>query len=165
MIETAGFVDPRVVPGLSSRQGDTAMRTRFVAAVATGAVLMLSAISVLAHHSFAAEFDASRPVRLSGIVKRMEFSNPHSWLYVEVKTNAGDVQEWAVEGAAPNALLRRGWNRNSLPAGTVVSVQGFQARDRSFRAAGRNVTLPDGSSLFVGSTGIGAPDEASEPVE
>ena len=91
----------------------------------------------------------------------MEFSNPHSWLYLEVKTEAGEVQEWAVEGAAPNALLRRGWNRNSLPTGTVVNVQGFQARDRSFRAAGRNVTLPDGKSLFVGSVGIGAPDEGA----
>jgi hypothetical protein len=74
-----------------------------------------------------------------------------------VTTVDGDVQEWAVEGAAPNALIRRGWNKNSLPAGTEINVQGFQARDRSFRAAGRDVTLPDGSSLFVGSTGIGAP--------
>jgi hypothetical protein len=122
---------------------------------------VLSAIPAAAHHSFAAEFDASRPIKLTGTVKRMEFSNPHSWLYLTVKTDAGDLQEWAVEGAAPNALLRRGWNRNSLPAGTVVNVQGFQARDRSFRAAGRNVTLPDGTSLFVGSVGIGAPDEGA----
>jgi hypothetical protein len=109
-----------------------------------------------AHHSFAAEFDVTRPIRLSGVVKRMEFSNPHSWIYIEVTTVDGEVQEWAVEGAAPNALIRRGWNKNSLPAGTKINVQGFQARDRSYRAAGREVTLPDGSSLFVGSTGIGA---------
>jgi hypothetical protein len=96
----------------------------------------------------------------------MDFSNPHSWLYIEVTTDAGEVQEWAVEGAAPNALLRRGWNRNSLPKGTPVSVQGFQARDRSFRAAGRNVLLADGTSLFVGSTGVGAPDGgAGDPIE
>jgi Family of unknown function (DUF6152) len=133
------------------------MRSSFITAVSAGALLVFS-IPVLAHHSFAAEFDANRPIKLSGVVKRMEFSNPHSWLYIEVTTDAGEVQEWAVEGAAPNALLRRGWNRSSLPKGTQVSVQGFQARDRSFRAAGRNVLLADGTSLFVGSTGIGAPD-------
>jgi Family of unknown function (DUF6152) len=137
------------------------MRTRFSTLVGAGVLLLSSAVPATAHHSFAAEFDASRPIKLTGTVKRMEFSNPHSWLYIEVKTEAGEVQEWAVEGAAPNALLRRGWNRNSLPSGTVVNVQGFQARDRSFRAAGRNVTLPDGKSLFVGSVGIGAPDEGA----
>ncbi|HLF12170.1 MAG TPA: DUF6152 family protein [Gammaproteobacteria bacterium] len=138
------------------------MRTRYLTAVGAGTLsMLLSTVSAVAHHSFAAEFDASRPIKLTGVVKRMEFSNPHSWLYLDVKTVDGEVQEWAVEGAAPNALLRRGWNRNSLPAGTVVNVQGFQARDRSFRAAGRNVTLPDGSSLFVGSTGVGAPGDGA----
>jgi hypothetical protein len=135
------------------------MRTTYLTTVGAAVLFAFSTVPALAHHSFAAEFDASRPIKLTGVVKRMDFSNPHSWLYLEVKTDSGDVQEWAVEGAAPNALLRRGWNRNSLPAGTVVNVQGFQARDRSFRAAGRNVTFPDGSSLFVGSVGIGAPDE------
>ena len=137
------------------------MRARFLTLIGGGVSVLLSTIPAAAHHSFAAEFDASRPIKLTGTVKRMEFSNPHSWLYLEVKTEAGEVQEWAVEGAAPNALLRRGWNRNSLPAGTVVNVQGFQAKDRSFRAAGRNVTFPDGKSLFVGSVGIGAPDEGA----
>lgn len=126
-------------------------------AFAAGVALACTAIGARAHHSFAAEFDINRPVKLTGTVKRMEFSNPHSWIYVEVETAGGDVQEWAVEGAAPNALIRRGWNKNSLPAGTEISVRGFQARDRSYRAAGRDVTLPDGSSLFVGSTGVGAP--------
>jgi hypothetical protein len=137
------------------------MGTRLLTVIGGAVALLLSTVPAVAHHSFAAEFDASRPIKLTGTVKRMEFSNPHSWLYLEVKTDAGDIQEWAVEGAAPNALLRRGWNRNSLPVGTVVNVQGFQARDRSFRAAGRNVTLPDGTSLFVGSVGIGAPDEGA----
>lgn len=115
------------------------------------------AAPTFAHHSFAAEFDVSRPVMLQGVVQRMEFSNPHSWIYVEVTMDSGEVQEWAIEGAAPNALLRRGFNRNSLPAGTEVSIRGFQARDRTFRAAGRDVTLPDGSKLFVGAGGVGAP--------
>jgi hypothetical protein len=106
--------------------------------------------------SFAAEFDANRPIMLEGVVQRMEFTNPHSWIYVEVTLDNGEVEEWAIEGAAPNALLRRGWNRQSLPAGTRIRVRGFQARDRSNRAAGTDVTLPDGSELFVGSVGIGA---------
>lgn len=134
------------------------MRIKPLSALAAGAFLLSATTPGRAHHSFAAEFDVTRPVRLSGVVKRMEFSNPHSWIYIEVTTVDGDVQEWAIEGAAPNALIRRGWNRNSLPPGTAINVQGFQARDRSFRAAGRDVTLPDGSSLFVGSAGIGAPD-------
>jgi len=131
------------------------MHTAIRATIA--AMLLIVAPQAGAHHSFAAEFDVTRPIKLTGVVKRMQFSNPHSWLYIDVMVG-DEIQEWAVEGAAPNALLRRGWNRTSLPAGTVVSVQGFQARDRSYRAAGRQVTLEDGSSLFVGSTGIGAPD-------
>lgn len=137
------------------------MRAQTLSAVA-GAVFLSAAIPAAAHHSFAAEFDVTRPIKLTGVVKRMEFSNPHSWIYLEVTTADGEVQEWAVEGAAPNALLRRGWNKSSLPAGTEINVQGFQARDRSFKAAGREVTLPDGSTLFVGSTGAGAPDGGGE---
>ena len=133
------------------------MRVSTLRAVAGALLVTAAATPAAAHHSFAAEFDVTRPIRLTGVVKRMEFSNPHSWIYVEVTTADGEVQEWAVEGAAPNALIRRGWNRNSLPAGTEINVQGFHARDRSNKAAGREVTLPDGSTLFVGSTGAGAP--------
>jgi hypothetical protein len=132
-------------------------------APAIGLLLMATAVPALAHHSFAAEFDVSRPLVLRGVVDRMEFSNPHSWIFIQVKTDAGEVQEWAVEGAAPNALLRRGFNRNSLPPGTEVSIRGFQARDRTFRAAGRDVTLPDGSKLFVGDQGAGAPPGEAAP--
>ena len=118
-----------------------------------------------AHHSFAAEFDINRPIQLEGVVTRMEFSNPHSWLHIEVTTNSGEVQQWKVEGGAPNALIRRGWNRNSILPGTPVYVEGYQARDLSFRASGREVKLPDGSSLFMGSTGIGAPPRGAEHIE
>ena len=123
------------------------------AAIAAGA-------PALAHHSFASEFDANRPVEVVGVVKEMRFSNPHSWIYLTVKTDSGEIQDWAFEGAAPNALLRRGFNRDSLPAGTEIRIRGFQARDRTNRAAGTQVTLvKDGSRLFVGSTGVGTPGD------
>ena len=112
------------------------------------------ATPAVAHHSFAAEFDIKQPIRLRGEVVRMVFSNPHSRLYLRVKTESGEVQEWSIEGGAPNALIRRGWNRNSLPPGTAVTVLGYRARDGSFSASGGTVTLPDGSSL---STGYGEP--------
>jgi hypothetical protein len=129
-----------------------------VASVAGALLIMAATERSVAHHSFAAEFDASRPIELTGVVKEMRFSNPHSWIMVMVKTASGEVQEWAIEGAAPNALLRRGWSRKSLPVGTEIRVRGYQARDRSLKAAGRDVTLSDGSRLFVGSTDSGQPD-------
>jgi hypothetical protein len=137
------------------------MRIKPLSVLAGALLTAASAIPAAAHHSFAAEFDINRPIQLEGVVTRMEFSNPHSWLHIEVTTEAGEKQEWAVEGGAPNALIRRGWNRNSIPAGTQVFVEGYQARDRSFRASGREVKLPDGSSLFMGSEGAGAPAAAN----
>ena len=122
-----------------------------------GIIAVVSMQDAPAHHSFAAEFDINRPIQLEGVVTKFELSNPHSWLHLAVTTDAGEVQNWQIEGGAPNALIRRGWTRNSVPAGTRVHVQGFQARDRSFRANGVEITLPDGSSLFMGSAGAGAP--------
>ena len=130
----------------------------------TLAALALVALGIaptgVAHHSFAAEFDQERPVELDGVVKEMRFSNPHSWIYLSVKTVTGEVQDWAIEGAAPNALLRRGFSKSSLPAGTEVHIRGFQARDRTNRAAGSEIVLKKtGQRLFVGSQGTGAPAE------
>ncbi len=134
------------------------MRIIQLSGVVAGALLAVGAsLPAAAHHSFAAEFDINRPIQLDGVVTKMEFSNPHSWLHIEVVTETGEKQEWAVEGGAPNALIRHGWNRNSVKPGTKVHVEGFQAKDRSFRANGREITLPDGSSLFMGSSGPGAP--------
>lgn len=133
-----------------------------IAAVALGALLASAAAPTLAHHSFAAEFDANQPVQLEGTVTKMDWINPHSWIHVDVTAASGEVQKWMIEGGAPNALLRRGWNRNSLPVGTKIMVQGFRAKDGSFRANGRDITFADGRKLFVGSSGIGAPDERPE---
>src|SRR3970282_2585236 len=133
------------------------MRIKPLSVLAGAVLTAASAIPAAAHHSFAAEFDINRPIQLDGVVTKMQFSNPHSWLHIEVTTASGEKQQWAVEGGAPNALIRHGWNRNSVPAGLQVHVEGFQAKDRSFRASGREITLPDGSSLFMGSSGAGGP--------
>jgi hypothetical protein len=136
------------------------MRTKLFSVVAGAALLVAAAaVPVIAHHSFAAEFDAKRPVKMTGTVVKMEWINPHSWIHIDVKKADGKVERWMVEGGAPNALLRRGWNKNSLPEGTEIVVEGFQAKDGSNRANGRDITFPDGKKLFVGSSGIGAPDE------
>jgi hypothetical protein len=127
--------------------------------LAAGLVVLAAGTPVAAHHSFAAEFDGSKAVTLRGTVAKMEWSNPHAWLHIDVKGPDGKVVNWMVEGGAPNALLRRGWNKNSVAPGTVVTVQGFRARDGSNRASGGNVTLPDGTKLFIGSPGSGAPTD------
>ena len=134
------------------------MRIRLVS-LAAGAWLAAHGGAALAHHSFAAEFDANKPVKLEGVVTKMDWINPHSWIHLEVTDAKGQKVEWMIEGGAPNALLRRGWNRSSLPAGTKILVLGFQAKDGSFRANGRDITFADGKKLFVGSSGTGAPGE------
>ena len=136
------------------------MRTKLFSVVAGAALLVsVAAVQVSAHHSFAAEFDAKRPVKLRGTVVKMEWINPHSWIHIDVKRDDGKVERWMVEGGAPNALLRRGWNKKSLTEGTEILVEGFQAKDGANRANGRDITFPDGKKLFVGSSGTGAPDE------
>ena len=139
------------------------MRSKLVSVVAGAAIVVsAAAVPVIAHHSFAAEFDAKKPVKLRGTVTKMEWINPHSWIHIDVKAADGKVEKWMVEGGAPNALLRRGWNKNSLLPGTEILVEGFQAKDGANRANGRDITFPDGKKLFVGSSGTGAPDERPE---
>ena len=121
-------------------------------------VLGLSAPAI-AHHAFAAEFDATKPVKFKGTVTKMLWVNPHAWIYVDVKKDDGSVEEWMIEAGTPNTLLRRGFTKESLQPGTEIVVDGYQAKDGERRANGRDVTLPDGKTLFLGSGGTGAPDE------
>ena len=121
-------------------------------------LLFAAAAPAFAHHAFAAEFDAKKPVKLRGTVTKMEWINPHTWLYLDVKKPDGTVEEWMVEAGTPNTLLRRGFTKDSLKAGTEVLVDGYQSKDGSLRANGRDLTLPDGKTLFLGSNdAAGAP--------
>jgi hypothetical protein len=127
-----------------------------------GVGLLLGTGQLLAHHAFSAEFDANKPVVLRGTVTKTEWINPHSWIHVAVKGTDGKTQTWAIECGAPNSLLRRGLNKNSIPPGTELVIDGFQAKDGSTTANARDITLPDGQKFFVGSSGTGAPYEKKE---
>lgn len=131
---------------------------RVVAAAALG--VLLAGARVSSHHAFAAEFDANKPVKFKGTVTKMLWINPHAWIYVDVKKPDGTVETWMVEAGTPNTLLRRGLTKNSLPSGTEITVDGYQSKDGSRRANGRDLTLPNGQTLFLGSSGTGAPYDA-----
>ncbi|HEY7333575.1 MAG TPA: DUF6152 family protein [Bryobacteraceae bacterium] len=131
-------------------------RVGFIAA-ATG--LLITALPAAAHHAFAAEFDSTKPVKLQGTVVKVEMVNPHSWIYIDVKNPDGSTTQWAVEGGSPNALVRNGFTKSSLPKGTEVIFEGFQAKDGSNRANGRDIVLAGGKKLNLGSSGDAAPPE------
>ena len=132
------------------------MKTTVYLAVVAAAVLILAA-PAWAHHAFAAEFDAKKPVHLEGVVSKVELINPHAWIHVDVKEPDGKVTTWMVEAGSPNVLLRRGFTKATVKIGTPVMVDGYQSKDGSKRANGRDITLPDGKKLFMGSSGTGAP--------
>ena len=137
------------------------MRTR-LSILVLGLGLLSAAVPLVAHHSFAAEYDAQKAVKFTGTVTTMEWINPHAWIHIDVKKPDGKVESWMIEAGAPNALLRRGFTKASLPVGTVITVEGYQAKDGANRANGRDITYQDGKKLFVGSSGTGEPDERPE---
>src|SRR5262245_42969972 len=137
---------------------------RKLAFLMTGVGLLLAAVPILAHHAFTAEFDAKKRLKLRGTVQEVELINPHSWIHIYVRNNDGTTTRWMIEGGTPNTLLRRGITKNSLPIGTEILVDGYQAKDGSNRANGRDLTYPDGKKIFLGSSGPeGPPADATKP--
>lgn len=125
------------------------MKTKLFALV-SGVSLLLTAAPVWAHHAFAAEFDASRPVKLKGVVTQWELVNPHSWIHIDVKNDDGTVTPWMIEGGSPNSLFRLGFTKKSLPPGTELIIEGYQAKDKGNLAVGKNITFSDGKRMFLG---------------
>ena len=131
--------------------------------MALGLCFAATTARVAAHHAFAAEFDANKPIQFTGTIVKMEWINPHVWLHKEVKKADGPSEEWAFEAGTPNVLFRRGFTKQSLAVGTVVKVDGYQAKDGTRRGNGRDLTFQDGKKLFMGSSGTGAPWELARP--
>jgi hypothetical protein len=141
--------------------------TRQVVALLAGALLFgVTTHPAAAHHSFAAEFDVNQPVTLRGTITMMEWINPHAWLHVDVKNEDGTTTPWMIEGATPNTLFRRGFTRDAVEIGTEITIEGYRSRNGANRANGRDLILPDGSRLFMGSPpGAGAPEGGGETRE
>jgi hypothetical protein len=130
--------------------------------LAAAGLIVMAGAPLVAHHAFSAEFNPNSPVKLQGPITKVELINPHAWIHMKVTRPDGKVEEWAVEGGTPNTLQRRGITRDSVAIGTVIVVQGYQAKDGTLRANGRNITFPDGRTLFMGSSGTGAPRDGAD---
>ena len=137
------------------------MRTRTIVGLVMVGLVALAAAPVVAHHAFSAEFDADRPLQLTGEVTRVEWINPHAWIHIET----AEGERWMIEGGTPNTLFRRGFTKDSLLVGTEIVVDGYQAKDGTNKANGRDLTFTDGRKLFMGSSGTGAPRDGSDPTE
>jgi hypothetical protein len=138
---------------------------RHAVLILTAGLCLASPQRVSAHHAFGAEFDPNRPVLLKGAITKVEWVNPHAWIHIAVAKEDGTEEVWMVEAGTPNTLLRRGFTKESLKPGTVITVDGYQSKDRSNRANGRDMTFQDGTKLFMGSSGTGAPKDGKDPTE
>jgi hypothetical protein len=130
-----------------------------------GVAVLLAARPAFSHHSFAAEFDGTKPITLKGTITRLEWVNPHGWVYVDVKGEAGKSVNWAIETSGPNALLRQGVRKTDFPIGIEVIVNGFRAKNGTATANARTLTFPDGRAFFTGSSGTGAPQDGADRIE
>jgi hypothetical protein len=128
-------------------------------AVVLGAALAAAAIPIYAHHSFAAEYDASKAIRITGTISKVEWTNPHSYLYIDVRDEQGNTATWTCEGGAPNALSRRGFRKNDIKLGDTITIDGYGAKDGSHLMDARRITLSDGRSFYSGSPGDGGPGD------
>ena len=135
------------------------MKSKILSVLAVSGALMIPAIPLLAHHSFAAEYDSNKPINLSGAVTKVEWTNPHVRFYIDVKDNAGATTNWEFELGSPNGLMRKGWTRNSLKEGDKISVDGYLAKDGAHLANARTVSLPDGRKVFAGAADDGGPSK------
>ena len=141
------------------------MRMRAIVGAMVGVWLMLSALPVGAHHAFSAEFDANKPVHFEGTVAKVEWINPHTWIHIDVTGDDGEVARWMIEGGNPHNLFRRGFSRDTIVVGMQIVVDGYASKDGTRRANGRDLTLPDGRTLFLGSSGTGAPLDGRDATE
>lgn len=139
------------------------LKTTIVGAIAVA--FAMAGVQASAHHAFGAEFDPNRPILVRGPVVKIEWTNPHAWFHVEHTNEDGTKAVWMMEAGTPNTLLRRGIHRNSVPIGTQVIIDGYQSKDLSNRGNGRQMTLADGQTLFMGSSGTGAPRDGADPTE
>lgn len=141
------------------------MRTQVIVGLVLAGIVALAAAPLVAHHAFSAEFDANRPIHFQGKVAKVEWINPHTWIHMDVQQENGTTERWMIEGGNPHNLFRRGFNKEVIQVGMEIVVDGYGSKDGTRRANGRDLTLPDGQTLFMGSSGTGAPRDGRDATE